>query len=214
MPRPTSPSSVEQRILAKLRAASKSRDLALVAPADLASIGSRRAVDIALHRLVAQDAIRRVARGLYYVPRVHRVLGEIRPTADEIVRALAKKHQLRIQPSGAQAANLLGLSEQVPLRLVYLTDGPPRRIRYGRQEIVFRRTTPRNMATAGRVSGLVIQALRHLGANAVNEQTIKTLRRRLTPKDRRQLLRDAPLAPAWIADTMCAVAVAVASPSR
>src|ERR1043165_2224712 len=121
MPRPTSSSSVEQRVLAKLRAAGKSRDLSLVSPADLAPIGSRRAVDIALHRLTAQGAIRRVARGLYYVPRVHRVLGEVRPTPDAIVQALAAKHRLRVQPSGAQAANLLGLSEQVPQRLVYLT---------------------------------------------------------------------------------------------
>lgn len=206
MSRPSSPSSVEQRVLAELRAAGKSRHLSLVTPADLAAVGSRRAVDIALHRLTAQGAIRRVARGLYYVPQVHSVLGEVRPTANAIVRALASKHQLRIQPSGAQAANLLGLSEQVPQRLVYLTDGPPRRIRYGRQEIILRRTTPRNMATAGRVSGLVIQALRHLGAPEVTDDMIAALRKRLRPKDRRELLADAPLAPAWIAEVMRAIA--------
>ncbi len=210
MPRPTSSSSIEQRVLAELRRAGKSRDLSLVSPADLASIGSRRAVDIALHRLTAQGTIRRVARGLYYVPRVHPVLGEVRPTPDAIVQALAAKHRLRIQPSGAQAANLLGLSEQVPQRLVYLTDGPPRRIRYGKQEIILRRTTPRNMAAAGRVSGLVIQALRHLGAAGVTDQVVAALRKRLRPKDRRELLADAPLAPAWIADVMRAIA----SPAR
>lgn len=205
MPRPPSPSSVEQRVLARLRAASKSRELTLVAPADLASIGSRRAVDIALHRLTAQGTIRRVTRGLYYMPRVNPVLGEVRPTADAIVRAFAAKHSLRIQPSGAQAANLLGLTEQVPLRLVYLTDGPARRIRYGKQDIILRRTTPRNMATAGRISGLVIQALRHVGAKHMTEKTIATLREHLTPKDRRQLLKDAELAPAWIAEVMRAI---------
>ena len=147
-----------------------------------------------------------MTRGLYYVPRVRPGVGEIQPTAEAIAEAWAAKHRLRLQASGAYAANLLGLSDQVPLRLVYLTDGPNRRMRVGRQEIVFRHTTPRNVATAGRVSGLVIQALRHLGQRHVDGTIIDALRRRLRPKERAQLLEDLPLAPAWIAKIMRQIA--------
>lgn len=211
MPRPISPNSVEQRILAKLQRARRSARLTLLGAADFVALGNRRAVDIALHRLAEDGTIRRLARGLYYIPRVHPILGEIRPSPDAVVEALAAKHHLRAQPSGAHAANLLGLSEQVPMKLVYLTDGAPRRIRIGKQEIVLKRTTPKNMATAGRVSGLVIQALRHLGKSPVNNAMIETLRRRMGPKERKVLLADAPLAPAWIGGIMLQIA---APPNR
>lgn len=206
MPRPPSTASVEQRILARLRKKRNADSLTLVAPGDFASIGSRRAIDIALHRLTAQGVTRRLARGLYHLPRTHPVLGELTPSADTVVAALAAKHRLRIQPSGAYAANLLGLSDQVPVRLFYLTDGPPRHIRIGKQEIVLKRTTPKNMATAGKVSGLVIQALRHLGKAHVDDATVVALRRRMGSAERKQLLADAHLAPAWIGDIMRQIA--------
>ncbi|MEO8452831.1 MAG: DUF6088 family protein [Gemmatimonadota bacterium] len=206
MPRPTSPTSVEQRIRAKLRRKRNADSLTLLAPSDFASIGSRRAIDIALHRLTVQGVTRRLSRGLYHIPRTHPILGELTPGADAVIAALAAKHRLRRQPSGAYAANLLGLSTQVPLRLVYLTDGPTRHIRIGMQEIVLKRTTPKNMATAGKVSGLTIQALRYLGKAQVDNTTVATLRRRMGPTERKQLRADAHLAPAWIADIMRQIA--------
>lgn len=206
MPRPISSQSVEQQLLARISRASRSTRLALLGAVDFEALGTRRAVDVALHRLANQGVIRRLDRGLYYVPRHHPSLGEIRPTPEDVAQAFAARHHLRLQPSGAHAANLLGMSEQVPLRLVYLTDGLPRRIQVGRQEILFKRTTPKNMATAGRVSGTVIQALRHLGKASVTDSMITMLRRRLTSADRDQLRKDAPLAPAWIAEVMRTVA--------
>ena len=127
------------------------------------------------------------------------------PSADEVARALAGKASLRLQPSGAYAANLLGLTEQVPLKVVFLTDGASRTVQIGKQTITLKQTTPRNMATAGRVSGLVIQALRHLKQPNVDEQMIKTLSKRLSSEDKAVLLADAPLSPAWIADIMLRV---------
>ena len=101
--------------------------------------------------------------GLYDYPRQHPKLGELAPTPEQIAQALAGKEASRIQPSGAYAANLLGLTEQVPAQAIFLTDATTGRVRVGRQEIILNQTTPKNMATAGRVSGLVIQALRYLG---------------------------------------------------
>lgn len=86
------------------------------------------------------------------------------------------------------------------MRVVFLTEGTGRKIRINNQEIILKRTTPRNMATAGKVSGLVIQALRHLGPRHGTEFIVQTLRSRLTPEDKMQLLKDARYAPGWIAD--------------
>lgn len=206
MPRPPSFASVEQRILARLRAKRNADRLTLVAPSDFASIGSRRAIDIALHRLTAQGITSRLSRGLYHVPQTHAILGELKPSADAVVAAIAAKHSLRIQPWGAYAANFLGLSNQVPLRQSYLTDGAPRRIRIGKQEIVLKRTTPKNMATAGTVSGLTIQALRYLGTAQIDRKTVAVLRRRMGAAERKQLRADAHLAPNWIGDIMRQIA--------
>jgi len=141
-----------------------------------------------------------LSRGLYDYPRIHPKLGELAATPEHIAQALADKDSSRIQPSGAYAANLLGLSTQVPAKVVFLTDATDRKIKVGRQEIVLKRTTPKNMATAGRVSGLVIQALRYLGQDHVDEAVVTTLAQRLDANDLQQLIRDIRYAPAWIGD--------------
>ena len=126
--------------------------------------------------------IRRLAPGMYDYPRQHSKLGDLLPTPEMVAQALADKDSSRIQPSGAYAANLLGLSEQVPAKVVFLTDATDRQLKVGRQEVILKRTTPRNMATAGRISGLVIQALRHLGQHHVDELVIDKLAQRLNPR--------------------------------
>ncbi len=137
-------------------------------------------------------------RGWYDFPRQHSGIGRLSPDPDRIARALSERDASRIQPSGAYAANVLGLSEQVPARIVFLTDGAPRHVRVGRQEIVLKNTTPRNMATAGKISGTVIQALRHLGAQHVGRDQVAHLRRTLPRKSREQLGRDRMYAPGWM----------------
>jgi len=178
----------------------------IFAPRDLAAIGSRTAVASALSRQLKAGTLRQPARGLYQVPATHPVLGELRPSPDALANALAEKHTLRLQPAGAYAANLLGLSDQVSMKVVYLTDGTPRQVRAGTHQIILRRTTPRNMATAGRISGLVIQAFRHFGQRRVDSTMVDRLRKRLSNKDRAQLLKDAQFAPAWIATLMREIA--------
>jgi hypothetical protein len=86
----------------------------------------------------------------------------------------------------------------VPARIVFLTDGPNRKVQINKQQIVLKRTTPKNMATAGRVSGLVIQALRHLGQDHVDDNIIGVLKRRLSGDDKYQLINDIRYAPVWI----------------
>ncbi|MCP4681936.1 MAG: hypothetical protein GY864_06370 [Desulfobacterales bacterium] len=171
-------------------------------PAHFSDLGSRDAVASALKRNRRSGLIRQLARGLYDYPRTDPKLGKLSPSPDAIAKALAGRDAVRLQPSGAYAANLLGLSTQVPMKIVYLTDGRSRTVQIGKKQIILKRTTPRNMAMAGRISGLVIQALRHLGRQHVDDEVIARLDRRLNADSRKQLLKDIRFAPAWIADIM------------
>jgi hypothetical protein len=171
-------------------------------PKHFQRIGSTAAIESALRRLKQDGIIRKLALGLYDYPVQHAVLGTVAPSADAVARALVGRDAIRLQPSGAYAANMLGLSEQVPSRIVFLTDGPARKVKIGKQEIILQRTTPRNMATAGRKSGTLIQALRYLGENQVDEDVRAILRRQITDKDRPSLRQDLLHAPAWIADLL------------
>lgn len=167
-------------------------------PTRFLDLGGRAAIDKALSRLTKRGTIRRLAWGLYDYPKTHPQLGSLAPSADDIAAALANPAGMKLQPSGAYAANLIGLSDQVPMKVVFLTTGTPRRVRVGRREIILKRTTPRQMATAGRVSGLVIQALRYLGKQQVDADLLSSLRQRLSAENKRQLLDDAHRAPGWI----------------
>lgn len=187
--------SIDSRIVAAIH--SRGRGSVFV-PADFLDIGSREAVDIALHRLARKGTIRRLARGVYDFPKEHPVLGCLQPSAEAVAKALAGRDRTRLQPAGAYAANALGLSEQVPAKAVFLTDGPSRTVRIGPTTIQLRRTTPRNMAAAGRLSGLLIQALRELGEEHVTRERREHLRRTLPAQERRELIKDLRLAPAWM----------------
>jgi hypothetical protein len=171
-------------------------------PASFLDLGSRVAVASALARQKRAGHVRQLARGLYDYPIEHANLGRVPPPADAVARAIAQRDAVRLQPAGAYAANVLGLSNQVPTKIVFLTDGPPRHVKLGRRDIVLKRTTPRNMATAGRKSGTVIQALRHVGQRHVDEEMLCILDRQLTATDRTQLRKDLRYAPAWIADLL------------
>lgn len=169
---------------------------------DFVDLGTRQAVDKALSRMAAARVVRRVARGLYDVPRQHPIVGAVGPSVERLAQALAGKGGTKLQPTGAYAANLLGLSDQVPAKVVFLTDGRSKRVQLGKLEIVLKQTSPRIMATAGRISGTVIQALRYLGKAHVTDATVKRLSRRMSDPDRKQLLKDVALAPAWIGKIM------------
>lgn len=189
------PSSIESQILSAIGSKGPG---AVFVPADFFTLASREAVDITLHRLARQGVIRRLARGVYDLPKVHPELGMLSPSAEAVAAALAGRDCTRLQPAGAFAANILGLSEQVPAKTVFLTDGPARTVKIGKTTIQLRRTTPRNMAAAGRLSGLIIQALRELGEKNVTQDRIAHLRRTIPAGKRRELLKDVRLAPAWM----------------
>lgn len=167
-------------------------------PNHFLDLGSRSAVGNSLSQLTAAGTIRRLAFGLYDYPQKHPKLGLLSPKPDTVAQAISEKDDTRLQPSGAYAVNLLGLSQQVPAKIVYLTDGAEKNVTVGNQQIQLRRTTPKNMATAGRPSGLVIQALRYLKKDGVTDDHIATLKRILPDADRERLWKDRIYAPAWM----------------
>jgi hypothetical protein len=195
MARPRTQNSVADRI--KRRVGKADRESVFHAGQFL-DLDTRTAVDKALSRLVASGELRRLVRGLYYQPNTHPVLGEILPPVEAVAKALADRDHVRLQPFGGYAANLLRLSEQVPARIVFLTDGKPRKVRYGNQTIELRRAMPSMMAAAGRMTGVLIAGLRYIGKANVTSERIAHLHDLLSPEDRRQLLEDLPLAPAWM----------------
>src|SRR5271168_874819 len=182
-----SPQSIDSRILATIHGRGRG---SVFVPADFLGLGSREAIAIALHRLARKGTIRRLARGVYDFPKQHPVVGPLSPTAETVARALAGRDHTRLQAAGAYAANALGLSEQVPAKVVFLTDGPSRTVKIGTTTIQLRRTTPKNMAMAGRLSGLLVQAFRELGKENVTPERLKHLKRTLPLDARKELLKD------------------------
>ena len=176
--------SIDDKVLSRIYGSKRG---SVFTPGGFLDLGNRSAVDLVLHRLVKRQVLRRLARGIYDYPRTHPVLGTLSPDIQKVAKALAGKDRLRFQPAGAYAANLLGLSEQVPAKIVFLTDGPSRTVTIGKLEIHLRRTTPRNMAAAGRLSGLLIQAFRSLGEQHITPKRMAHLKRVLPEKGKPRL---------------------------
>jgi len=167
-------------------------------PFDFLDLGSPHSVGMALLRLVRHGELRHLARGLYDVSRSHPLLGDLLPTAEAIAQALARRDGATIQPMEAMAANLLGLSEQVPVKAMFLTDGPARLVTVGPLTVQLKRRPLRQVGSAAPTSSLVFAALRSLGKGNVTKARVAHLRETLSPKDQRRLLKDLPLAPAWM----------------
>ena len=167
---------------------------------DFLHLGSRDAIDQALSRLARNKTVHRLARGLYWYPKTNRRLGiHLSPSPDQIAHALARRTGTKVAPSGAVAANRLGLSTQVPTRPVYLTNGRSREIQVGDQVFVMRHVPAKSFPDGNPMSTAVIQALKFLGPEAVDDSLINELRRRLNISQRKQFLSDARYASDWIA---------------
>jgi hypothetical protein len=160
--------------------------------------GNAKAVSKALERLVAKGEIVRVTTGIYTRPKQSKLLGNITPSVEEIVKAIANRDKARIVPTGIFALNALGLSTQVPLNVVYLTDGAARKIQIGNRKILFKKTAPKNLAAIGYISKLVIQALRTIGKDKVEPAEEKRILELLKKEKRKHLEHDIALAPEWI----------------
>jgi uncharacterized protein DUF6088 len=191
--------SIEIQVLKKIKSAKKGT---LFFVENFLFAGNAKAVNKALERLVGKGEIKRVATGIYTRPEKNKLLGEITPSLEDIAAAIARRDKARIVPTGIYALNTLGLSTQVPLKAVYLTDGAARKITIGKRTILFKKATPKNLSAIGQISKLVIQALKAIGKDKLSideEQKILKLLRKENPK---HLEHDIILAPEWIRKIM------------
>ncbi len=196
MPRAPSSTSVETQIGRRIARSPKGT---IFSAATFTKLGSRAAIDLALARLAKAGKIRRLSRGLYDKPRQDPDFGALWPTPQSVIDAIQKQHRIRIQPTGQYAANLLGLSEQVPAKIELLANiGKSRLIRAGPMRITLKATSPRNVAAANSLTGLIIQALKSLGPRHITPQHIAHLQTTLPASERRKLLSRLHLAPIWM----------------
>jgi len=169
---------------------------------DFSDKGSAESIRKALQSLKDKGVIRSVAHGIYVRPKVSPYIGEVLPTAEEVAQAIAKRDKIRLVPTGVYALHALGLSTQIPLKLVFLTDGSARTIQVGKRTIKLKKTTPKNLMGKGRISSLAIQALREIGKDKASPAELSQIQKLLKQEDRQHLKHDIKLAPEWIKQIM------------
>jgi hypothetical protein len=175
-------------------------------PADFVDLAARPTVDQALSRLARRDVIRRLDRGVYDVPRTHPRLGRLWPAADAVARAVASSTDSQLLPSGATAANALGLTTQVPARADYVTDGRPRRVRVGNLDVHLGRASRLDLLLPSTRAGAALSALHHLGRTGVTDAVVHRLTALLDDADKRLLLTVRRKVAAWLAAVIDRVA--------
>lgn len=167
--------------------------------ADFTELGNYEAVRKSLQRLTKDDSIKRIAKGIYFLPKKHERLGIIYPHAEQIAKAIAKRDKARIIATGSTALNLLGLSTQIPMKVVFLTDGSARNIKVGNQTIQFKKTNPKNLSIEHRLTNLIIQALKAIGEKNVEQEQIDKIQTIIDESNERELIyQNLKNAPVWI----------------
>ncbi|HRY31400.1 MAG TPA: DUF6088 family protein [Bacteroidales bacterium] len=187
--------SIELQVLNKIKKASRGT---LFFTDNFLAFGNPKAISKALQRLMDKGEIIRVATGIYVRPRKSSLFGYITPGLEEIADAISRRDKARIIPTGEYAINLLGLSTQVALNAVFLTDGAARIVKVGERKIKFKKTAPKNLATRGEISSLVIQGLRSIGKTNVNAAVVEKITLVLTKEKPENIKHDLKMAPEWI----------------
>ena len=187
--------STDDKVIAKIK---KGKRGSLFFTEDFLAFGTSKTIAKALERLVEKKEINRVARGIYARLQTDPILGVLNPSTEAIAQAIAKRDKARIIPTGSTALNALGLSTQVPMNVVYLTDGAARKITIGKRKIVFKKTAPKNLATIGKISGLVIQAAKEIGKDKLYDHEKEIIIKQLKKEEPYRLEHDIKLAPEWI----------------
>lgn len=189
--------SVTELIEKKLYKVKKGEVLLL---SDFRGLGSEAAIRQALSRLSKRGKVKRIAHGIYLVPERDPILGEIYPSLENIAQTIAEKEHIKIKPIGAFALHKLGLTTQVPMKLVYLTNGPAKIIKIGKTTIRFKSTTPKKLATAGQLSSLIIQALEEIGPENIDINSKDRIKELLKKEDQRKIMKDLKRASSRISD--------------
>lgn len=191
--------SVQTRIKNEIKSMKRGQ---ILFPSNFDDMGNVEVVKKSLLRLENKKFLVRLAHGIYLYPKQDKLLGVLYPTIEEIAVAIAERDKARIIPTGTTALNKLGLSNQIPMNIVFLTDGAPRSIIVSKRTIKFKRTSPKNLAVKGEITNLIIQALKEIGKDNVTAEQLKKIKIHLEKEKQEIIEHDAKLAPAWIAKIM------------
>lgn len=173
-------------------------DGTIIFPSDFNHLGTADAVKMALSRYAKAGLIKRLAHGIYLKPKKDPEIGTLTPSLDEIAKAIARRDNARIIPTGIMAMHLLGLTTQIPMKAVYLTDGSPRIIHIGNRTIKFKSTSTKNLSLEGSLSKLLILALKELGEERLNQDILKIINEIIKKENQKVLENDIRKAPNWI----------------
>ena len=168
---------------------------------DFVDVSDKTNINAYLARLAEEGLIRRVMRGVYYKAEYNEMLGEyVTPAVDNVAQALARNFGWTIVPCGDVALNILGLSTQVPATYVYVSDGTYKEYTFDNITIQFKRTTNREVSKLSYKTALVIQALKALGKDRIDDSIITRLQSILVAEEKAIMLLEAKTATAWIYD--------------
>lgn len=198
-------SAMADRIMKRIRG--KGRGWVFT-PKHFIDMGTRGSIDMALSRLVKAGDIRRVGRGLYDYPRQHPSLGTLTPDAGSLADALSTQGGDRLAPSGAAAANQLGLSTQVPAKASYATNGRTRVRKAAGRSVTLRHSRAPVLANASATANSVLQALAHLGRDNVDADVIRSFAARIDDRDMRILAQSRPQMSGWMGDVILKIGAA------
>ncbi|MDR0834216.1 MAG: type IV toxin-antitoxin system AbiEi family antitoxin domain-containing protein [Candidatus Symbiothrix sp.] len=169
---------------------------------EFALLGSNINIRQALSRLCKKGTIIRLSPGVYLYPKLDKTGDIIYPTVNEIMKQIMKRDRAKIVPTGVYALNALGLSTQVPMRYVFLTDGAARILKIGKLQIKLQKTVAKNLAYKSEVCVLVIFALKEIGKGKPNEEELQKIYAALSHESKEKITHDALLAPNWISTIM------------
>ena len=171
---------------------------------DLIHKFTRQEIDNTLSDLVKREKIRRVARGIYDYPKYSELLQkQLSPDIEQVSRAYARKFNWKIEVSGESALNILGLSTQVVGRYIYLSNGPNKNytLKDG-TTIEFKKSSLKNIGFKYKESSLIVQALKVLGKDRIDEEIIKSIREKIDTRKYKKILSDTQSATVWIYETI------------
>jgi hypothetical protein len=187
--------TIENKVFTKIKKAKRGT---LFFIEDFIQFGNSKTIAKVLDRLSKKNELRRLAPGIFYRPEMSDFIGELRPSIEDVAKAIARRDKARIVPTGSYALNRLGLSTQVPMNIVYHTDGSARKIKVGANTITFKKTTAKNVASIGEISTLAIQALKTIGKGLATESEVARIQEVLENEKPAALEHDIRLAPEWI----------------
>jgi len=170
---------------------------------NFATYGTNVAVRHTFSRLCKSGLLIRLSAGIYLYPEIDKEIGVIYPSIEKIAKEIAKQEKARVIPTGVYALNALGLSTQVPMRVVFLTDGTPRIINIeGEASIKFKKTAPKYLSFKSKLVSLIVFALREIGENKTTIKQIERMKELLQNEKQEIIINDLVLAPVWVKNTI------------